>query len=83
MSLMSMISNQQQPNLANLHALMNHDTQVFVQHLIREADFYMIDISDQLYNIVGDGLYVSEDLKGGTNARRSLFFFDKVRNIFS
>jgi hypothetical protein len=77
LSLMNVLSQQPNVNLANLHALVNHDTQVFTQRLIREADFYMVDISDQLYNIVGDGLYVSEDIKGGTTARRSVFFFDK------
>jgi hypothetical protein len=70
--------NQPQPSntqLVNIPSLIHHDMQVFAQKLIKEADFYMIDISDQLYNIVGDGVYVSEDLKGGS--RRSLFFFDK------
>ncbi|KAL0482187.1 hypothetical protein AKO1_009232, partial [Acrasis kona] len=64
-------------NSSNTIELFNHDTQTLMQRLIREADFYMIDISDQLYNIVGDGLYVSDDLKSGKNSRRSLLFFDK------
>jgi len=53
----------------------NPMTQSFVQKLICEADFYMIDISSQLYNIVGDGIYVSEDEKGSD--KRCLLFFDK------
>jgi hypothetical protein len=48
--------------------------QSFVQKLIREADFYMIDISSQLYNIVGDGIYISEEIK---SERKSICFFDK------
>jgi hypothetical protein len=47
---------------------------ILVQKVLREADFYMIDISSQLYNIVGDGIYVSEEPKG---FKKCMFFFDK------
>ncbi|KAF0983597.1 hypothetical protein FDP41_010662 [Naegleria fowleri] len=56
-----------------------HDLQLFAQKIIREADYFMIDISDQLFNIVGDQLYVSEFFQDRTNRsnQRCLIFFDK------
>jgi len=57
-----------------------HDLQLFAQKIIKEADYFMIDVSDQLYNIVGDQLYVSDSFQDRIFNRanqRCLIFFDK------
>lgn len=56
-----------------------HDLQLFAQKIIKESDYFMLDVSDQLYNIVGDQLYVSDCFQDRTNRsnQRCLIFFDK------
>ncbi|KAL9643827.1 hypothetical protein ABK040_016821 [Willaertia magna] len=55
-----------------------HDLQLFTQKIIKEADYFLIDISDQIYNIVSDQIYVNESFHERTvRNQRTLLFFDK------